>query len=102
MHEVDLSYHMPGLGHTLILKSSQRREVGNCEDGSSPPKAKLQCVTRKVLGRVKSSHDSQVNMPRAKRMCRPTQGRGHEKLHCRYAQGRNVSGSFYTDYGPYL
>ena len=61
VHEVDLSYHMLGLRHALILKGLQRHEVENYEDTYSPLKAKCQCANRKVMGCVRSSLDSQVS-----------------------------------------
>ena len=63
VHEVDLSYHMLGLRHALILKDLQRRKEENCEDTCSPPEAKRQPANMKIMGRVRSSTDSHMSVP---------------------------------------
>ena len=48
LHEVDLSYHIPGLWHTLIPKGLQWCEEAPHNTACSLPQAKRTCTTRRI------------------------------------------------------
>ena len=52
LHEVDLSYHILGLRHTLIQKGLYRREEAPHNTTCSPPQAKQMYTTRRITGRT--------------------------------------------------
>ena len=62
VHEVELSYHMLGLRHTLIQQGLRRRVEALC-DTYSLPEAKCPCTIRKITGRIRSSMDSPMSVP---------------------------------------
>ena len=67
VHEVDLSYLMLGFRQALILTGFHRCKEEHSEAACSPPEAKCRCVNRKVTGRIKSSPDSHMRMPKKTR-----------------------------------
>ena len=69
LHEVDLSYHILGLRHTLIQKGLQRREEAPHNTACSPPQAKRTCTTRRITGRTRASPDSPTHIAGAKKTC---------------------------------
>ena len=69
VHELDLSYHILGLQHTLIQKGLQRREEAPHNTAYSPPQAKGTCTTRRITGRTRASPDSPMHIPGAKKTC---------------------------------
>ena len=69
LHEVELSYHILGLRHTLILKGLQRRTEAPHNTAPSPPQAKRMCTTRKITGRTRASPDAPMHMPDANKTC---------------------------------
>ena len=57
LHEVDLSYRVLGLRHTLIQKGMQRREEAPHNTTCSPPRAKRTRTTMRITRRIRISPD---------------------------------------------
>ena len=70
VHKIDYAYHVLGLRQALIIKNLQRHEDTLVYDGCPSPRAKRQCIARKVTGQLLISPSTPDKLTLKKRVCK--------------------------------